>query len=229
MTPARRLVLYAWFLFIVRPVTRLLIGVAVFGRHHLRHEVPALIIANHNSHLDAAILMDLMPLRLLPRVRPVAAADYFEKNRLRQFIWRWCMNVLPIRRDVVSKTHNPLTAMIEAVDAGSTLLVFPEGTRGRPEVMSEFQSGVAHLLRRRPDLPVIPVYMRNLGFSLPKGDVVLVPMFCDVYVGEPRKITGTKEEVMKEVAVAFDHLQRVAEKFRRTAEEEPDVARAPRS
>lgn len=223
MTPFRRFLLYAWFLLIVRPITRLLIGVAVLGREHFRHQPPAIILANHNSHLDAAILMDLLPLRLLPCVRPVAAADYFEKGRLRRFIWRCCMNVLPIRRDVVSKTHNPLTAMIEAVDAGTTLLLFPEGTRGRPEVLSEFQAGVAHLLRRRPDLAVIPVYMRNLGFSLPKGDFILVPMFCDVYIGPPRTIAGTKDEIMAEIAAAFDHLQRVAEKFRRTAEEEDDA------
>ena len=71
----RHWLLYLWFLLIVRPIVRLLLGVSVHGREHLRFTRPTLFVANHNSHLDAAVLMDLMRLRDLQKVRPVAAAD----------------------------------------------------------------------------------------------------------------------------------------------------------
>ena len=117
---------YAWFWLIVKPVVRLLMGVAVFGRHHLKLDEPSIIVANHNSHLDALVMMDILPVKRLCKVRPVAAADYFEKHRVTAFIWRWCMNVVPIRRDKVSRTHNPLQAMVDRLDAGESLILFPK-------------------------------------------------------------------------------------------------------
>jgi 1-acyl-sn-glycerol-3-phosphate acyltransferase len=111
----RRLLLCLWFLFVVRPIVRIVMGVTVFGRDHLRFDSPVIIIANHNSHLDAAVLMDLLPLRRLHTLRPVAAADYFEKQPIRRIVFRHCMNVLPIRRDKVTREfyYNDAGAQID--------------------------------------------------------------------------------------------------------------------
>lgn len=204
--------MYLWFNLLARPIVRLVIGVSVFGRERLKHESPVIIVASHNSHLDAIVLMDLLPRACLYTTRPVAAADYFQKHPVRRFIFETCMNAVPIRRDIVTKSSNPLTAMLEAIDAGNSLVIFPEGSRGEPERMAELKTGVAHLIHKRPDVPVIPVFMRNLGFSLPRGDIVLVPMFCDVYVGKPRTITGARAEIMRQIAASFDELRVVAER-----------------
>ncbi len=209
--------MYLWFLLIVRPIARLLIGVSVHGREHLRFTQPTIFVANHNSHLDALVLMDLMRLRDLPRVRPVAAADYFQRGLVRSFIWTQCMNVLAIRRDKVTRTSNPLAAMLEALDAGTTLILFPEGTRGDPEKLGEFKTGIAHVLAKRPHTPVVPVYMRNLGFTMPRGDLIIVPMFCDVYVGEARVIEGGRAEIMQHLTDAFAKLIALADELRPAA------------
>jgi 1-acyl-sn-glycerol-3-phosphate acyltransferase len=214
MSKLHRIMFYAWFWLIVKPIVHLLIGVAVFGRHSLNLREPSIIVANHNSHLDALVLMDLLPARCLCKVRPVAAADYFEKTRMTSFIWRWGMNVLPIRRDKVTRTHNPLQAMVDRLDAGESLLLFPEGTRGEPERLSKFQTGIAHVLEKRPNVPVIPVLMRNLGFSMPRGNLVVVPLFCDVFIGKPRQLQGQRAEVMRQLQECFDDLIAVADRLR---------------
>ena len=193
----QRVFMFLWFACLVRPIVRLVIGVAVFGRERLKHDEPVIIVANHNSHLDALVLMDLLPRKCLYRTRPVAAADYFRRHPIRRFIFEKCMNAVPIRRDKVTKSSNPLQAMLEAMDAGCSLVIFPEGTRGEPERLAEFKTGVAHLIHKRPATKVIPVFMRNLGFSLPRGDIVLVPMFCDVYIGKPRRMSGARAEIMQ--------------------------------
>lgn len=61
--------------------------------------------------------------------------------------------------------------------------MFPEGTRGRPEVREEFKSGLAHLARH-PDVPVIPVSLRGLGHALPKEEWLPVPLNLYAAVGE---------------------------------------------
>lgn len=212
-----RLLLWLWFACVVRPVVRLVIGISVHGREHLSIKTPSIIVANHNSHLDTAVLMSLLRLRELPQLRPVAAADYFERNWLLRLVSLRCMNALLIERHQITRRTNPLETMASVLEGGQSLLLFPEGTRGEPEVMSKFQAGVWHLVARRPITPVIPVFIRNLGFSLPRGELVLVPLFCDVYVGRPLFLDGKRETAMHQLEESFSQLKREANERRQSA------------
>ena len=59
--------------------------------------------------------------------------------------------------------------MLEAIDAGYSLILFPEGTRGKSEQMGKIKSGIARILSLRPEVKYIPVFMTGMGRSLPKG------------------------------------------------------------
>lgn len=89
-----------------------------------------------------------------------------------------------IERKRVSRANNPLAPMLQALADGSSLIIFPEGTRG-VENAGEFKSGLYHLARAQPSLEFIPVFIENLNRVLPKGEVLPSPILCSVRFGTP--------------------------------------------
>ena len=191
---------------IVRFIVLFIIGLNVRHRDRLPIKGPAIIISNHNSHLDTMVLMNLLPARILPSVHPVAAADYFLKNKFIAWFAQKIVGIIPISRKGSAKTHDPLTPCYEALDKNQILVLFPEGTRGEPEQLSQFKRGIAFLAEKYPAVPIIPVFMHGLGKSLPKGEYMLVPFFCDVFVGEPLYGESDKENFMRVLTEKFAEL-----------------------
>lgn len=200
----KRFLQLAFFTLIVRPVLLIILGMNVRGREHLPEKGPAVIVANHNSHLDTLTLMALFPLKDLHRLRPAAAADYFLANKWMSWIASNLINIIPLARGGVRK--NPLADLEAALDRDEILILFPEGSRGNPEQRAEFKRGVAFLAKARPDVPVYPVFMHGLGKALPKGSMILVPFNCDVIAGAPIRWAGDASSFMAALEICMNGL-----------------------
>lgn len=179
------------FALLVRPFLAVLLGFHAAHRERLPRSGPALIVANHNSHLDTLALMAMMPPALLWKVRPVAAADHFEHG-FAGFVARHLLRTINIARKGRIGTA-ALIPVLDALDRGEIVILFPEGSRGAPEVMAPFKRGIGHIVRRRPDVPVVPVYLHGMGKAMPRASMLFVPFSCAAVCGEPASLRSLAE------------------------------------
>ncbi|MFA0412896.1 lysophospholipid acyltransferase family protein [Vibrio renipiscarius] len=171
-------------LLFVKPLVFVGLGLNVINRQNLPLNGPMVVAANHNSHLDTLVLLALFPISMVHKVRPVAAADYFLKNKLTAWLSLNVLGIIPIHRSPSkSDRHAVFDECHKALNQGDILIIFPEGSRGEPETMSGLKKGIYHLVEEHQNCPVIPVVMRGLGRALPKGTAMFVPFNCDVVLG----------------------------------------------
>lgn len=151
--------------------------------------------ANHASNGDFVLIWAVLPKRLRDRVRPVAGADYWLAGRIKRFIGRHVFNAVLIDRTGTGPKEGPVNQMAAALDDGSSLILFPEGTRNlTDETLLPFKTGLYHLAKARPDTDFIPVWIDNLNRVMPKGEVVPVPLLCKVTFGAPQRLDGDDKD-----------------------------------
>jgi 1-acyl-sn-glycerol-3-phosphate acyltransferase len=141
--------------------------------------------ANHTSTLDAAVLWAALPASIRERTRPVAAKDYWTASALRWWLASDIFRALLIERRKVTSENNPLREMIAVLDAGDSLIIFPEGGRFSGPEPQKFKGGLFHLAKDRPQVQLVPVYLENLNRILPKGEILPVPLLGSITVGSP--------------------------------------------
>ncbi len=188
---------------LVRPLLFALLGLRANDGKRLPRCGPGIIVANHNSHLDALAILALYPPRLAARLRPVAASDYFLGNSLCGWLARRLLDIIPLSRDCRPRHGDPLAACSAALQCGAILIFFPEGTRGEPGSLGEFKPGIAHLARRHPGIPIVPVFLTSLDRVLPKGALLPLPLLCEARIGTARYWRGDCRSFLAELRAAI--------------------------
>ena len=199
-----RLLRFLLLVLVARPLAMLMTGADVSGRERLPLKGPAIIAANHASHVDTLLMLSIFPSRAVSKLRPAAAADYFLRDPVIGWFSRHVIGIVPVarskagRRAASGDAEDVLAPARAALAAGEIVLVFPEGTRGdgASDEMGQLKSGVARLAEAFPDAPVIPVWIQGAGRVLPKGASVPVPLNCAVLVGEAVAWTGKRSAFM---------------------------------
>jgi 1-acyl-sn-glycerol-3-phosphate acyltransferase len=142
--------------------------------------------ANHSSHFDFLVLWSALPGDVRELTRPVAARDYWEASKIRRYLATRVFNAVLIdRRHVEGQTTDAIDILNEAIGERYSLILFPEGTRGAGPEPATFRSGLYNFALRRPDVELIPVYLKNLNRVLPKGEFLPAPLISSVTFGPP--------------------------------------------
>lgn len=198
------------YCFFVRTFLKIIVGVKFDSVKFLLHEGQFIIVANHNSHLDTMAIMASLPAKIIHKVKPVAAVDYFGKTKFQAIMSNFFINTLLIKRkkDHNDPEHDPIHAMIEALDNGYSLILFPEGTRGEPEVLQPLKPGIGLVLAKRPIVKYVPAYMKGMGKAMPKDDNLIVPYNSSLIYGQPSTITSTNiTDILNQIENDFKFLK----------------------
>ena len=201
---------YSW---VVRWFLKLIVGVKFDKADFLKEVNQFIIVANHNSHLDTLTLLASLPSNLLPNVRPVAAKDHFGKTRFSTWFSNTFINTLLInrKRNKTNLEEDPIHNMVLALDQGYSLILFPEGTRGEPEVEQKLKPGVALVLAQRPNVYFVSAYMKGMGKAMPKGDSLLIPFNSKLIFGQPQKIESDNiSDILAQIEKEFVLLKSIA-------------------
>ena len=140
--------------------------------------------ANHQSHADLVLMWAALPQELRSITRPIAAKDYWTASTFKRWITTEVFNAVYVEREKKGDA-DPLQPLIDALESGDSLILFPEGTRGFTEDPQPFKSGLYNLARRFPGVVLVPAWIHNVQRVMPKGEVVPVPVLCSVTFGAP--------------------------------------------
>lgn len=151
--------------------------------------------ANHVSNADMPMIWSVLPPSLRRQTRPVAAADYWLKNRLRAFAGRDVFRAVLIDRRPEARAEDPVAQMAAALDGGASLILFPEGKRNMgPDPLEPFKTGLFHLATARPGVDLVPTWVANLNAVMPKGEIIPLPLMCTVTFGAPIHLVAGEEK-----------------------------------
>ncbi|MEM8874018.1 MAG: lysophospholipid acyltransferase family protein [Planctomycetota bacterium] len=160
---------------------RLYHRLTVRGSEHLPDDPPAIIVANHTSHLDAAAITAALPRCLRREAFSLAADDYFFRTTFRSACAAIAINALPMRRG--KAVRQALADLRRRMENGHCLLiVFPEGTRSRTGTLAEFKCGVGMLVAGL-SVPIVPAWIDGAHRALPPGKRCPRPAKLEVRFG----------------------------------------------
>ncbi|MBC7609481.1 MAG: 1-acyl-sn-glycerol-3-phosphate acyltransferase [Polaromonas sp.] len=175
--------------------------------------------ANHQSHADLVLMWAALPEELRSITRPIAAKDYWTKTPFKKWITTAVFNAIYVDRNnggqipisqganapqgmpengqanLESDPHysDPLEPLIDALENGDSIILFPEGTRGNQDEPQSFKSGLYNLAQKFPHVVLVPAWINNVQRVMPKGEVVPVPILCSVTFGAPIALGGDED------------------------------------
>ena len=182
-----------WISTLLISILRLLLGASARFESTPDLSGQRIYFANHTSHIDTLAIMAALPKEARLNTKPLAAADYWGKNRFLRYIATRGLNSMLIDRQP-KDGEDPLEPVLQAMAQGCSVIIFPEGTRRFQALPGEFKSGLYRLHKAFPQARLVPIYLDNLYRSMPKGKHVPLPIICTIRIGDPLAVVENEEK-----------------------------------
>jgi 1-acyl-sn-glycerol-3-phosphate acyltransferase len=158
----------------------------VEGFGHVPAGTPVIFCPNHESNLDAPVVYRA----LYPVRRQLLALFKAEMARL-PVLGRALLlaGLIPVERENREKSMAAVDRATEALRAGRSFLIFPEGTRSHTGDLLPFKKGV-FVMAIRAQAPIVPVGVRGARASMARGSLIIRPVTIHIRIGEPVETIG---------------------------------------
>jgi len=173
-----------------------------------------IIAANHTSMLDFPLLCSTLPKHVRKTISAPAAHDYFYKKSFLSWLLRNSFNIFPMKRH--SDYYESLKSCSRILNTGTSLVLFPEGTRSITGTLQSFKPGIG-LLSLNLGIPVVPVYIKGAYTALPKG--AWFPKFHKIEVKIGKSVLPNEFKSLLEREPKYIVYQKLTEKIRTSIEE----------
>jgi 1-acyl-sn-glycerol-3-phosphate acyltransferase len=192
--PLWKLAWYNWLRYLCRMLTVVLCGMRARGRENIPATGGALVLSNHQSHLDPVLIGLCFNRRL----------NYVARDTLFGFApFRWLiqsLDAIPIDREGLGLSG--LKETLRRLKREEMVLLFPEGTRTEDGLVAPLKPGFC-ALARRANVPLFPVALDGAFTAWPRWAMFPRPAMIQVQIGQPlwpadvEKLTD--EELVAEV------------------------------
>ena len=183
---------------LVRIWTSVRFELKVYGVHNVPRDGPALIISNHQSYLDPAVLGAQLR-------RPMS---YLAKSELwDNKFFGWLITHLyafPVKQG--AGDVGAIKETIHRLQEGHLLNIFPEGSRTEDGHLLPIQPGVATVIRKA-GVPVVPAVIDGSFLAWPKGKKIPGPHPVRILIGKPVMLGHMdRKQIVAEVERLFREM-----------------------
>jgi 1-acyl-sn-glycerol-3-phosphate acyltransferase len=172
----------------------------VEGAEHIQHHRAAVYCVNHTSNVEPPVLFAVLR-PLFPRLRILYKAELHKLPVLgRAFD---VAGFVPLQRGNREQSLPAIDGAVDALRAGNSFLIFPEGTRSRTGELLPFKKG-GFVMAIKAQAPVVPIAIQGAREAMRKGSPFIRPVMVSVRLGPPIETTG----------VAIDDRDRIVSRAR---------------
>lgn len=166
------------------------VRVRVTGLGNVPKGSPVLFLSNHQGAFDILALQSVLPVQF----RWVAKKSLFKVP----FVG-WSMRLagyISIDRENPAEAMKSMEEAAAKMDSGSSVVIFPEGTRSETGSLLPFKRG-AFMLAKKCGRPIVPVAINGTGGILKKGGFIVNPMRVAISIGSPIDIGSSDEKELR--------------------------------
>ena len=166
------------------------VSVSVEGIENIPTGTPVVFLSNHQGAFDIPVLQGFIPVQF----RWVAKKSLFNVPLI-----GWSMRFagyIAIDRDNAAEALKSMEAAASRIRNGTSVLIFPEGTRSDTGKLLPFKRG-GFMLAAKSGAPIVPVAVSGTNVIMTRGGLSIRPASVRVSFGHPIETSGAEDKYLR--------------------------------